>query len=259
MTHDTSGPRRARSDPRRAVLTTRCADRMRNLVPVGPWGRSRAARHPASPTAVGREPPRGGAVKSVRPGARGSGAGRRRLGDEGNAVHLRATPRRMTVIESEAAARKRRFAELSMSPVGRELPVIAALNSTAASRNSGFPRSTPSSRWSSRKAAVQTLRLSERRRAELTAEGPPRIEVMFQFSSAPTAQSLCCADWGVCTEHLPTSQPNASPQRHRQMDCDSNRARAYRSGLSSTRQQDSGSETYPSGPTAARDSLGQSC
>ncbi len=50
----TSGPRRARADPRQAVLTTRCADRIRNPVPVGPGGRSRAARHPASPTAVGR-------------------------------------------------------------------------------------------------------------------------------------------------------------------------------------------------------------
>ena len=73
----TSAPRRARSDPRQAVLTTRCADRIRNPVPAGLGDRSRP-RQRVSPTAVGREPAPGAAVKSVRPGAPGSGAPRQR-------------------------------------------------------------------------------------------------------------------------------------------------------------------------------------
>ena len=147
VTHGTSGPRRARSDPRQAVLTTRCADRIRNPVPAGPWWSKLAPvpgitriSHSGGPRAGVRGARRGRLAQVREDLAHGHG-----VVDESDDAHLGATPRRMTAIESEPAARKRRFAELSMSPVGRELPVIAALNSTAASRNSGFPRSTPSS------------------------------------------------------------------------------------------------------------------
>ena len=61
----TSGPRRARADPRQAVLTTRCADRIRNPVLAGPGGRTRPVRHQPSPTAVGRGPVRCAAAMSA--------------------------------------------------------------------------------------------------------------------------------------------------------------------------------------------------
>lgn len=54
LARGTSAPRRARADPRQAVLTTRCADRVRNRVLAGPGGRSRAARHLPQRWASGR-------------------------------------------------------------------------------------------------------------------------------------------------------------------------------------------------------------
>jgi len=72
VTHGTSSPRRARSDPR--PVTRQCADRIGNSVLAGPGGRIGPSRDPASPTAVGREPPPEAAVRSVRPSARGSRA-----------------------------------------------------------------------------------------------------------------------------------------------------------------------------------------
>ena len=56
VTYATSAPRRARSDPRQAVLTTRCADRIRN--PVAP---ASAIPHSGGPRAGAM---RGGDVAS---------------------------------------------------------------------------------------------------------------------------------------------------------------------------------------------------
>jgi len=97
--------------------TTRHADRIRSPLLAGPGGRSRAARHGASsPTAVGREPAPEAAVRSLCPGSRGTSRG---LGD----AYLCAASRPTTATASEAAARKRRLAQLSVSPVGRSPPV----------------------------------------------------------------------------------------------------------------------------------------
>ena len=93
----TSATRRARSDPRRVAPTTRCADRIRNPVPVGPEGRTRPARHQPPPTAAGHRPVRCAAVTS-------------------------ATSRLMTAMESEPAARKRGLAVPAMTAPGREPP-----------------------------------------------------------------------------------------------------------------------------------------
>jgi len=68
----TSAPRRTRANPRQAVLTTRCADQIRNPVLAGPAGRTRRARYRPSPTAAGLGLAPDAAVRSVRPGARGS-------------------------------------------------------------------------------------------------------------------------------------------------------------------------------------------
>ena len=58
-----------------------------------------------------------------RPDARASGARPGRLSDEGDNVSVGATTPRIAAIEAEAAARKHRLAQLSMSPVGRTATV----------------------------------------------------------------------------------------------------------------------------------------
>jgi hypothetical protein len=100
MAPGTSAPRRARSDPRRAVLTTRCADRIRSSAPVGLVGRARHGRQRPSPTAVGREPARCAGGKAAM-------------------IHIYTPHRwRIAAIESEAAARKRFHAPLLVSAPG---------------------------------------------------------------------------------------------------------------------------------------------